>query len=137
MDVSHLKYNYFEACRLARCHVDVKVSRKYKSAYSLSYVDVDAATLTPNLGELCQGQDVVLTCSTTLRITNMGGIMDWFYNGVSLTTLGFSTTDPINTTREAMVSGFMSLVLTSRMPEFATTLSFRADCCYEWRQCIM
>ena len=26
-----------------------------------------------------------------------------------------------------MVSGFMSLVLTSRMPEFASTLSFRAD----------
>ena len=27
--------------------------------------EVDGATLTPNLGELCPGQDVVLTCSTT------------------------------------------------------------------------
>ncbi len=88
---------------------------------------MDAATLTPNLGELYPGQDVVLTCSTTLRITDMGGVMDWFYNGVRLTTLGVSTTDPINTTREARVSGFMSLVLTSSMPEFASTLSFRAD----------
>ncbi len=88
---------------------------------------MDAATLTPNLGDLYQGQDVLLICSTTLRITDMGGVMHWFYNGVRLTTLGFSTTDPINTTREARVSGFMSLVLTSRMPEFASTLSFRAD----------
>ncbi len=86
---------------------------------------MDAATLTPNLGELCPGQDVVLTCSTTLSITEVQ--MNWFYNGMTLDTAGFSLTDPINTTRDVMVSGFMSLVLTSRIPEFASTLSFRAD----------
>ncbi len=91
-----------------------------------TFIDVDAATLTPNLGELCTGQDVVLTCSTTSSITE--GQMNWFYNGMTLDTVGFSLTDPINTTRDIMVSGFMfSLVLTSSMPEFASTLSFRAD----------
>ncbi len=86
---------------------------------------MDAATLTPNLGELCPGQDVVLTCSTTLSITE--GQMNWFYNGMTLDTAGFTLTDPVNTTRDVIVSGFMfSLVLTSRMPEFASTLSFRA-----------
>ncbi len=88
---------------------------------------MDAATLTPNLGELCTGQDVVLTCSTTSSITE--GQMNWFYNGMTLDTAGFNLAiDPINTTRDVMVSGFMfSLELTSRMPEFASTLSFRAD----------
>ncbi len=87
---------------------------------------MDAATLTPNLGELCPGQDVVLTCSTTSSITE--GQMNWFYNGMPLDRAGFSLTDPISTTRDVMVSGFMfSLVLTSRIPEFASTLSFRAD----------
>ncbi len=66
---------------------------------------------------------MVLTCSTT-----DGDIMNWFYNGMSLDTAGFIPSDPINTTRDVMVSGFIfSLVLTSRMPEFASTLSFRAD----------
>ena len=41
---------------------------------------------------------------------------------------GFLPSDPISTTRDVMVSGFMfSLELTSSMPEFASTLSFRAD----------
>ncbi len=54
--------------------------------------------------------------------------MNWLYNGMTLDTAGFSLTDPINTTRDVMVSGFMfSLVLTSSRPEFASTLSFRAD----------
>ncbi len=84
---------------------------------------MDAATLTPNLGELCPGQDVVLTCSTT-----EGDAMIWFYNGMSLDTAGFLLSDPISTTRDVMVSGFMfSLELTSSMPESASTLSFRAD----------
>ncbi len=84
---------------------------------------MDAVTLTPNLGELCPGQDVVLTCSTT-----EGDVMSWFYNGMCLDIAGFIPSDPINTTRDVMVSGFMfSLELTSRMPEFASTLSFRAD----------
>ncbi len=85
---------------------------------------MDAVTLTPNLGELCPGQDVVLTCS----ITDGDGI-SWFYNGMSLSYYGgFFHYDPINITRDVMVSGFMfSLVLTSIMPEFASTLSFRAD----------
>ncbi len=84
---------------------------------------MDAVTLTPNLGELCPGQDVVLTCSTT-----DGDAMIWVYNGMSLDPAGFIPSDPINTTRDVMVSGFMfSLELTSSMPEFASTLSFRAD----------
>ncbi len=85
---------------------------------------MDAVTLnTPNLGELCPGQDVVLTCSTT-----DGDIMNWFYNGMNIDPEGFVPSDPINTTRDVMVSGFMfSLELTSRMPEFTSTLSFRAD----------
>ncbi len=83
---------------------------------------MDAVTLTPNLGELCPGQDVVLTCSTT------GDTMNWLYNGMSLDPGGFIPSDPISTTRDVMVSGFMfSLVLTSSMPEFTSTLSFRAD----------
>ncbi len=84
---------------------------------------MDAVTLTPNLGELCPGQDVVLTCSTTDSVA-----MSWFYNGMNLDTAGFIPSDPISTTRDVMVPGFMfSLELTSRMPEFASTLSFRAD----------
>ncbi len=87
------------------------------------YIDVDAATLTPNLGELCPGQDVVLTCSTS-----EGDTMNWFYNGMDLDPIGFIPSDPISTPRDVMVSGFMfSLELTSSMPEFASTLSFRAD----------
>ncbi len=84
---------------------------------------MNAVTLTPNLGELCPGQDVVLTCSTT-----DGTAMSWFYNGMSLDPAGFLPSDPINTTRNVMVSGFMFfLELTSSMPEFSSTLSFRAD----------
>ncbi len=84
---------------------------------------MNAVTLTPNLGELCPGQDVVLTCSTTDGVS-----MNWVYNGMSLDPAGFLPSDPINTTRDVMVSGFMfSLELTSSMPEFASTLSFRAD----------
>ncbi len=84
---------------------------------------MDAVTLTPNLGGLCPGQDVVLTCSTT-----DGDVMSWIYNGMSLDTHGFILSDPISTPRDVMVSGFMfSLELTSSMPEFASTLSFRAD----------
>ncbi len=60
---------------------------------------MDAATLTPNHGELCPGQDVVLTCSTT-----DGDTMNWFYNGMSLDTAGFLPSDPISTTRDVMVS---------------------------------
>ncbi len=87
------------------------------------FIDVVAVILTPNLEELCPGQDVVLTCSTT-----DGDAMNWFYNGMNLDTAGFLPSDPISTTRDVMVSGFMfSLVLTSSMPEFASTLSFRAD----------
>ncbi len=42
-------------------------------------IDVSTTTtLTPNLGELCPGQDVVLTCSTT------NGAMEWLYNGVEI-----------------------------------------------------
>ncbi len=91
---------------------------------SISLIEVDAVTLTPNLGELCPGQDVVLTCSTT-----DGDVMNWLYDGMNLDTGGgFLPSDPISTTRDVMESGFMfSLELTSRMPEFASTLSFRAD----------
>ncbi len=55
--------------------------------------------------------------------------MNWFYNEMNLDPSGFLPSDPISTTRDVMVSGFMfSLVLTSSMPEFfASTLSFRAD----------
>ncbi len=89
----------------------------------IAYVRVDAVTLTPNLEELCPGQDVVLTCSTTDGVS-----MNWFYNGMSLDPAGFIPSDPISTTRDVVVSGFMfSLELTSSMPEFASTLSFRAD----------
>ncbi len=76
---------------------------------------MDAVTLTPNLGELCPGQDVVLTCSTT-------NAMIWIYNGVNLDLDGFT---PSNITRD--VRFMFSLQLTSSMPEFASTLSFRAN----------
>ncbi len=40
-------------------------------------IDVSTTTtLIPNLGELCPGQDVVLTCSTS------ESQMEWLYNGV-------------------------------------------------------
>ncbi len=82
-------------------------------------IDVDAATLTPNLGELCPGQDVVLTCSTT-----DGFVMNWLYNEMNLDTAGFLSSDPISTTRDLMVSGFMfSLELTSSMPDTKTHLT--------------
>ncbi len=80
---------------------------------------MDAVTLTP----ICPGQEVVLACSTT-----DGDVMSWLYNGMSLDTAGFTPSDPISTTRDVMVSGFMfSIELTSSMPEFSSTLSFRAD----------
>ena len=83
---------------------------------------MDAVTLTPNLGELCPGQDVVLTCSIA-----EGVAMSWFYNGMSIGS-GLVSTDPINTHRDVIVSGFMfSVELTSLMPEFASTLSFSVD----------
>ncbi len=53
--------------------------------------------------------------------------MNRFYDGMFLDTAGFALSDPLNTARDVMVSGFMCLVLTSRMPEFASTMSFRAD----------
>ncbi len=54
--------------------------------------------------------------------------MVWLYSGMSLDTAGFLPSDLISSTRDVMVSGFMfSLELTSSMPEFASTLSFRAD----------
>ncbi len=66
---------------------------------------------------------MVLTCSTT-----DGNTMNWLYNGMNLATGGFLPSDPISTTRDVMVLGFIfSLELTSSMPEFASTLSFRAD----------
>ncbi len=66
---------------------------------------------------------MVLTCSTT-----DSDFMSWFYDGMTLSTAGFIPSDPISTPRDVMVSGFMfSLELISSMPEFASTLSFRAD----------
>ncbi len=99
----------------------------YRAVAILYSTILCAATLTPNLGELCPGQDVVLTCSTT-----DGDAMSWLYDGTrlgtSVGTPGLFSSDPINTTRDLMASGFMfSLVLTSTMPEFASTLSFRTD----------
>ncbi len=47
---------------------------------------------------------------------------------MNLDPIAFLPSEPISTTRDVIVSGFMfSLELTSRMPEFASTLSFRAD----------
>ncbi len=92
-------------------------------ALCIPLIEVDAVTLTPNLGELCPGLDVVLTCSTT-----DGDVMNWLYNEMNLDPAGFLPSDPISTPRDVMVSGFMfSLELTSSMPEFASTLSFRTD----------
>ena len=84
---------------------------------------MDAVTLTPNLGELCPGQDVVLTCSTT-----EGSTMGWIYNEMVNIGDGFLIPfDAINTTQDDVVSGFMfSAVLTSQTP-FVSKLSFRAD----------
>ncbi len=66
---------------------------------------------------------MLLTCSTT-----DGDTMNWLYNGMNLDTGGFVPSDPISTTRNILVSGFMfSLELTSSIPEFTSTLSFRAD----------
>ncbi len=58
--------------------------------------------------------------------------MSWLYDGTRLETSvgtpGLFSSDPINTTRDLMGSGFtFSLELTSTMPEFASTLSFRTD----------
>ena len=94
---------------------------------------MDAVTLTPNFGELCPGQDVVLTCSTTEGVT-----MSWFYNRMNIGS-GFITSDPINSSRNVIVSGLMfSVELISQIPEFASTFSFKADAAiYEWTQCIM
>ncbi len=98
------------------------LSANHYQKYIIYIVDVDAVTLTPNLVELCPGQDVVLTCSTT-----DGDIMNWFYNGMILDTAGFLPSDPISTTRDVMVSGFMfSLELTSSMPEVCIHIEFQS-----------
>ncbi len=77
-------------------------------------IGVSTTTLTPNLGELCPGQDVVLTCSTSEIV------MDWLYNGVVISGLVFAENlDPVGTNRSFQASGFMF--------SFATTLSFSAD----------
>ncbi len=65
-------------------------------------VGVSTTTLTPNLGELCPGQDVVLTCSTT------EGAMTWLYNGVDIRESSFAESlDPIGDSRSLQASGFM------------------------------
>ena len=64
---------------------------------------MDAVTLTPNLGELCPGQDVVLTCSTT-----EGDKMNWFYNGMEImNSIFIGIINPIGDSRTVEVSGFM------------------------------
>ncbi len=88
------------------------------------HVGVSTTTLTPNLGELCPGQDVVLTCSTT------EGRMTWLYNGVDITDSSFvESQDPIGDSRSLQASGFMfsAELISKRPPVFATTLSFSAD----------
>ncbi len=85
---------------------------------------MDAVTLTPNLGELCPGQDVVLTCSTT------EGTMEWLYNGVVISGSVFAESlDSVGTSRSLQASGFMfsAEVISIRPTVFATTLSFSAD----------
>ncbi len=78
---------------------------------------------TPNLGELCPGQDVVLTCSTT------EGTMEWLYNGVVISGSVFiESLDQVGDSRSLQASGFMfsAEVISRRPPVFATTLSFSA-----------
>ncbi len=87
-------------------------------------IEVDGATLTPNLGELCPGQDVVLTCSTS------EGTMEWLYNGVEISGSTFAVSlDPVGDSRSLQASGFMfsAELISIRPPVFATTLSFSAD----------
>ncbi len=81
-------------------------------------------TLTPNLGELCPGQDVVLTCSTT------EDTMTWLYNGVVIMRSAFAESlDPVGDSRSLQASEFMfsAELISIRPPVFATTLSFSSD----------
>ncbi len=95
-------------------------------------VGVSITTLTPNLvGELCSGQDVVLTCSTT---DQEAILMAWFYNGVEIRRshfVEFHDIQPIGFNKSFEASGFMfSGELISKRPMdpvFASTLSFSAD----------
>ncbi len=87
--------------------------------------------LTPDFEELCPGQDVVLTCSTD-STDSVVMTLYWFHSGYTLAE--FSPSDAINTNRDVMIYGYMfSLELTSRMPEFVSTLSFRADAAMNYR----
>ncbi len=81
-------------------------------------------TLTPNLGELCPGQDVVLTCNTT------EGTMTWLYNGLEIQRSVFAESlDQVGDRISLQASGFMfsAEIISIRPPVFATTLSFSAD----------
>ncbi len=85
---------------------------------------MDAVTITPTLGELCLGHDVVLTCSTT------EDLIEWLYNGIVIQRSAFiESVDPIGDTRSLQASGFMftAELISKRPPVFATTLSFSAD----------
>ncbi len=87
-------------------------------------VGVSTTTLTPNLEELCPGQDVVLTCSTT------ESTMEWLYNGVEIDRSVFAEIfDPVGASISLQASGFMfsAEVISIRPPVFAITLSFSAD----------
>ncbi len=80
------------------------------------------------IGELCPGQDVVLTCSTS------EGTIEWSYNGVVISQSAFvdfpgQIGDPVGDSRSLQASGFMfsAELISIRPPVFATTLSFSAD----------
>ncbi len=87
------------------------------------HVGVSTTTLTPNLGELCPGQDVVLTCSTS------EDTMAWLYNGVETGASFVESVDSIGDSLSFQASGFMfsAELISIRPPVFATTLSFSAD----------
>ncbi len=66
---------------------------------------------------------MVLTCTS-----GTGSFLRWRYDGAFIAGGGFSGTDDINMSREITASGFVfSVELTSAPPDFASTLSFRAD----------
>ncbi len=88
------------------------------------HVGVSTTTLTPNLGELCPGQVVVLTCSTS------EDTMEWLYNGVEIDRSELNERlDPVGASISLQASGFMfsAEVISIRPPVFATTLSFSTD----------
>ncbi len=77
-------------------------------------------TLTPNLGELCPGQNVVLTTE---------GVIEWLYNGVMISgSVYVENADSVGDIRSLQASGFMfrAELISERPPEFASTLSFSA-----------